>query len=308
MIKQFNSLAELLQVFPDEASCVEYLEWIVWKGNVVSPYDPTSTVYKCKGYNYKCRNTGRYFNARTNTLFYRSSVPLQKWFIAIWLFTTCKKGISSVQLGKDIGVTQKTAWSMLQRMRKCFSENNKDFKLNGTVEIDETFVGGKNKNRHRDKKVKHCEGRSFKDKTPVFGMLQRGGNVVAKVVKDTKAETLRTEINRVIQAGSTIYSDEWRYGRLRPKYRHFRVFHCMGVYGIGDVTTNSIEGFWSILKRGITGVYHKVSRKHLQKYADEFSFRYNQRKLSLQRIFDNALSCFNRRITHNDLVYAYEKA
>lgn len=308
MIKQFDSLAELLQVFPDEASCVEYLEWIVWKGNVVSPYDPTSTVYKCKGYNYKCRNTGRYFNARTNTLFYRSSVPLQKWFIAIWLFTTCKKGISSVQLGKDIGVTQKTAWSMLQRMRKCFSENNKDFKLNGTVEIDETFVGGKNKNRHRDKKVKHCEGRSFKDKTPVFGMLQRGGNVVAKVVKDTKAETLRTEINRVIQAGSTIYSDEWCYGRLRPKYRHSRVFHCMGVYGIGDVTTNSIEGFWSILKRGITGVYHKVSRKHLQKYADEFSFRYNQRKLSLQRIFDNALSCFNRRITHNDLVYAYEKA
>ena len=208
MPKQFKSLADLLRAFPDEASCVEYLEWTVWKGNVVSPYDPTSTVYKCKGYNYKCRNTGKYFNARTNTMFYRSSVPLQKWFIAIWLFTTCKKGISSVQLGKDIGVTQKTAWAMLQRMRKCFGENNRDFKLNGIVEIDETFVGGKNKNRHRDKKVKHCEGRSFKDKTPVFGMLQRGGNVVTKVVRDTKAKTLRTEINKVIQAGSTIYSDE----------------------------------------------------------------------------------------------------
>lgn len=308
MVAQFNSLSDLLRAFPDENSCIAYLEWVVWKGKVISPYDPTSKVYKCKDNNYKCRNTGKYFNARTNTLFYRSSVPLQKWFMAIWLFVTHRKGISSVQLSKDIGVTQKTAWAMLQRIRKCFGDHNDTIQLFGTIEIDETFVGGKNKNRHRDKKVKHCEGRSFKDKTPVFGMLQRGGKVVAKVVKDTKAKTLRTEIVKTVEKGSTIYSDEWYYGNLSRRYTHSNVFHSYGVYGIGEVTTNSIEGFWSILKRGIIGVYHKVSRKHLQKYVDEFSFRYNQRKLSLQEMFNNALNCLDHRVTYNELVYAYEKA
>lgn len=308
MVVQFKSLNDLLRALPDEESCIAYLEWVTWKGKVVSPYDPQSKVYKCKGHNYKCKNTGKYFNARTNTMFYRSSVPLQKWFMAIWLFMTHRKGMSSVQLSKDIGVTQKTAWTMLHRIRKCFGEQNKELKLDGVVEIDETFVGGKNKNRHKDKKVKHCRGRSFKDKTPIFGMLQRGGKVVAKVVKDTTAKTLRTEIYKTVKAGSTIYSDEWSYGDLSDKYKHSCVYHCYGIYGIGEVTTNSIEGFWSILKRGIIGVYHKVSRKHLQKYADEFSWRYAQRMLPLHKVFENALNCLTHRVTCKDLTYAYEKA
>lgn len=308
MVVLFKSLSDLLRALPDEESCIAYLEWVVWKGKVVSPYDPQSKVYKCKGHNYKCKNTGKYFNARTNTMFYRSSVPLQKWFVAIWLFMTHRKGMSSVQLSKDIGVTQKTAWAMLHRIRKCFGEQNKDLELEGIVEIDETFVGGKNKNRHKDKKVKHCRGRSFKDKVPVFGMLQRGGKVIAKVVKDTTAKTLRTEIYKTVKAGSTIYSDEWSYGDLSDKYKHSCVFHCYGIYGMGDATTNSIEGFWSILKRGIIGVYHKVSRKHLQKYADEFSWRYAQRMLPLHKVFENALNCLKHRVTYKDLTYAYEKA
>lgn len=254
MVVKFRSLSDLLHALPDEESCIAYLEWIVWKGKVVSPYDPQSQVYKCKGHNYKCKNTGKYFNARTNTMFYRSSVPLQKWFMAIWLFMAHRKGLSSVQLSKDIGVTQKTAWAMLHRIRKCFGEQNKELVLDGTVEIDETFIGGKNKNRHKDKKVKHSKGRSFKDKVPVFGMLQRGGNVVAKVVANTRAKTLRKEINKTIVEGSTVYSDEWNYGNLSRKYNHSYINHCYGVYGIGEVTTNSIEGFWSILKRGIIGV------------------------------------------------------
>ena len=309
MVVKFKSLSDLSRALPDEESCIAYLEWIVWKGGkVVSPYDPQSKVYKCKGHNYKCSNTGKYFNARTNTMFYRSSVPLQKWFMAIWLFTTHKKGISSVQLSKDIGVTQKTAWAMLHRIRQCFGKENKELVLEGIVEIDETSVGGKNKNRHKDKKVKHCKGRSFKDKTPVFGMLQRGGKVVAKVVKDTTAKTLRTEIYKTVKEGSIIYSDEWSYGDLSDKYSHSCVYHCYGIYGIGDITTNSIEGFWSIFKRGIIGVYHRVSRKHLQKYADEFAWRYAQRMLPLQQAFENALNCLNHRVTYKDLMYAYEKA
>lgn len=305
---KFKSLTDLLHALPDERSCLAYLEWIMWRGNVISPFDPQSKVYKCKNGNYRCKNTGKYFNARTNTLFYRSSVPLRKWFIAIWLFMTHRKGLSSVQLSKDIGVTQKTAWLMLHRIRHCFGEQDKGLILDGTVQIDETFVGGKNKNRHKDKKVKHCTGRSFKDKVPVFGMLQSGGKVIAKVVRDTKAKTLRAEIDKSIKKGSTIYSDEWSYGDLSRSYRHYFVNHGWGIYGIGAVTTNSIEGFWSILKRGIIGVYHNVSKKHLQKYLNEFTFRYNQRMLSLQELFQKAVYCLNQRVTYNDIVYAYEKA
>lgn len=308
MVARFKSLSDLAAALPDEESCVAYLEWIVWKGRVVSPYDPSSKVYKCRDGNYKCRNTGKYFNARTNTMFYRSSVPLRKWFFAIWLFATHRKGISSVQLAKDIGVTQKTAWAMLHRMRRCFGEHNNGLTLEGTVEIDETFVGGKNKNRHRDKKVAHCEGRSFKDKVPVFGMLQRGGDVVARVVANTAAKTLRNEIYKTVREGSEIHSDEWCYGDLSDRYTHSKVYHALGVYGIGDVTTNRIEGFWSVLKRGIIGVYHKVSKKHLQKYVDEFSWRYNKRKLSLREQFDSAVECLKLRTTCNDSRYAYEKA
>lgn len=306
MVSQFKSLSELLHALPDEETCIKYLEWIVWKGEVISPYDSTSKVYKCKDNNYKCRNTGKYFNARTYTMFYRSSVPLQKWFIAIWLFMSHKKSISSVQLSKDIGVTQKTAWAMLHRIRKCFGRQNCTLILDGTVEIDETFIGGKNKNRHKDKKVAKCQGRSFKDKTPVFGMLQRGGNVIAKVVANTKAITLRREIRRIIKKGSTIYSDEWNYGNLNKMYTHEYIDHSKKIYGRGNVYTNTIEGFWSQLKRCIYGTYHKVSRKHLQKYVDEVVYKFNRRKLSLQELFDTTLRCLNFRITYKDLIYANE--
>lgn len=138
-------------------------------------------------------------------------------------------------------------------------------------------------------------------------MLQRGGKVIAKVVSNTKAKTLRVEFDKTIKCGSAIYSDEWNYGDLSREYNHSFVNHCYGVYGIGDVTTNSIEGFCPILKRGIIGVYHRVSKKHLQKYLYELTFRYNQRTLSLQELFNKAVFSLQKRVTYKDLVYAYEK-
>jgi transposase-like protein len=302
MLRKFNSLHELYKELPDEQACVEYLEWVIWKGQPVSPFDPTSKIYKCKDNQNKCRNTGKLFNVRYGTMFHRSSVPLQKWYVAIWIFMSHRKDISSVQLGKDIGVTQKTAWLMLQRIRKCFGEGNTS-KLDGVVEIDETFVGGKNKNRHWDKKVPHARGRSFKDKTPVFGMVQRGGKVVAKVVKNTQAKTLSREIHKTIKIGSTIYSDEWNYGNLNRRYRHEFVEHCRKQYAVGEVTTNSIESFWAILKRAIIGIYHNVSRKYLQNYANEFVFRYNTRNFAPQNTFSLILAN-SRYITLKDLTYA----
>lgn len=143
---------DLLERFPDEDSCIEYLEEIRWSEGVVSPFDPKSNVYK-RNNGYHCRNTNKQFNVKTNTLFHNTKVSLRKWFLAIFLVTSHKKGISSVQLAKYIGVTQKTSWFMLQRIRKCFGID--DDQLEGTVEADETFVGGKNKNRHADKKVKN---------------------------------------------------------------------------------------------------------------------------------------------------------
>lgn len=313
MFKEFNSLLELITVFPDEQTCIEYLEYVRWEGNVISPYDPSSKVYKCKGNNYKCKNTGQYFNVKTGTMFHRSSIPLQKWFVAIWLVTSHKKGISSVQLGKDISVTQKTAWFMLQRIREAFSDENdlhcddegNDGKLKENVEIDESFIGGKNKNRHRDKKVEHCQGRSFKDKVPVFGLLERGNRVIAKVVPDTKVKTLEPLIFHYVRIACNLFSDEWNYGKgIDEFYHHWHVDHGKGFYGVGDLTTNSIESFWALIKRSILGIYYRWSKKHMQRYINECVYRYNTRKCSDKERFELLLQNMECRLTYKDLIYA----
>jgi len=180
--KDFNSILELLETFNTEQVCIDHLEKLRWNSRVVSPFDYTSTVYKCKRNQYRCRNTGRYFNVKTDTLFDNTKIALNKWFVAIWLVTSHKKGIASLKLSKDIGVTQKTAWFMLQRIRNCFDCENEN-ELNGEVEIDESFLGGKNKNRHADKKVENSQSRSTKDKTPVLGMVERSGKITAMQVE-----------------------------------------------------------------------------------------------------------------------------
>jgi ISXO2-like transposase domain len=164
--KEVNSILDLIKPFPTEQICIEHLEKLRWNDNVISPFDSTSKVYNCKGNKYKCKNTGKYFNVKTNTIFDNTKLPLQKWFLAIWIVTSHKKGISSLQLGRDLNITQKSAWFMLQRIRNCFGIDN-DVQLDNEVEADETYVGGKNKNRHANKKVKASQGRSAKDKTPV---------------------------------------------------------------------------------------------------------------------------------------------
>ncbi|MBC7766619.1 hypothetical protein H7Y21_01330 [Arenimonas sp.] len=157
---EFKSILELIKAFPDEQTCITYLEELRWNGNVVSPFDPTSIVYKCAGNKYKCKNTGKYFNVRTATLFDNTKIELQKWFLAIYISTSHKKGISSIQLGKDLEVTQKTAWFMNHRIRNCFGLDNSEeidsTGNNGVVELDETFVGVKN--RHANKNVENSQG------------------------------------------------------------------------------------------------------------------------------------------------------
>lgn len=299
---KFKSIGDLIKEFPTEESCIEYLEYIRWRDGVVSPYDPDSTVYKCKNHMYKCKNTGKFFNVKTGTMFEASKLPLQTWFIAVWMVLTHKKGVPSCQLAKDLGVTQKTAWYMLQRIRLCLSVEN-DSELNNVVEVDETFIGGKNRNRHWDKKVPKCQGRSFKDKTPVIGMIERGGKAVTRVIENTSRQSLTPAVLNTVNTNATIYSDEWDgYSKIRDIYITDFVDHGKGNYVNGDVYTNTVEGFWSIIKRGIIGVYHFISKKHMQKYMDEYTFRYNSRHLKPHEVFNYFLLNSNHRTTYKELV------
>ena len=300
MINQdFNSILELIQAFPDQQSCIDHLEALRWNGNAVSPFDADSKVYNCKGNKYKCKETGKYFNVKTNTIFDNTKLPLQKWFLAIWLATSHKKGISSLQLGRDLNITQKSAWFMLSRIRQCFGLDND--KMEGEVEVDETYVGGREKNKHYDKKIKNASG--AKGKAPVLGMVQRGGKVSAKRIDDTTMKTITNEIVKIVKEGAKLYTDEYSsYSRMRRVYDHSVVKHSAGNYVKGRVHTNTIEGFWSLLKRGIFGIYHFTSKKHLQLYVDEFVFRYNSRTQPEAMRFNMFLKNTENRIKYVDLI------
>ena len=301
--RDFKTINDLLEAFPDEQSCIDQLEKIRWNGYVISPFDPTSKVYKCKDNKYICKNTNKYFNVRTYTMYDNTKVSLRKWFLAIYLATSHKKGISSHQLAKDIGITQKSAWFMLQRIRNCFGIECVEC-LDNEVEADETYIGGKNKNRHNSKKEKGTQGRNVKTKTPVLGAVARNGRLVAKVVPDTKAKTLTPEIIKWVKETASIITDEWiGYNSIKKHYKHSYVKHKQGEYVRDNIYTNTIEGFWSLFKRGIFGIYHFVSRKHLQKYVDEFVFRYNTRKNSTSYRFNLFLCNMATRTTYKDLIY-----
>lgn len=288
------TLLNLSDNFPDEESCIRYFEKMRWEDKVISPYDASSKVYKCGNGKYKCKNTGRYFDVKTGTAFANTKLPMRAWFYAMMLFLSHKRGVSSCQLARDLGITQKTAWNMLHKIRQYMAfENNHT--LSGEVEIDETFVGGKNKNRHKDKRVEQCQGRSYKDKVPVFGILQRDGKLFAAVVPNTQAKTIVPIIKKKVEYGSVVYTDGWDYSGLHGKYTQRSVDHSKHFYGttyetdegeIIVVSTNGIENAWSHLKRMIFGIYYHVSKEYMQRYVDEFVFRFNTRSYSDSQRFD----------------------
>lgn len=310
MIKLHNVL-DVISRFREEQTCLDFIAEKRWKGTITCPHCGSTKVYKFSdGRRFKCAGCRKQFNAKTGTIFEDTKVHLQKWFVAIYVLSSHKKGYSSHQLARDIEVTQKTAWFLLHRIRWALRQGGFEKpKLDGAIEVDETFVGGKNKNRHKDKKVPHNSGRCFIDKTPVLGILQRGGELRAFKVKDTSAYSLQPVIFGNVERKSILMSDEWGgYRDMGIFYRHYKVDHGRKQYADGDIYTNTIEGFWTWLKRSIIGIYHGVSRKHLQRYVDEQVFKYNTRKMSDVDRFFVFLERSDKRLTHKFLAEHGEAA
>lgn len=303
----FKSMFDMQKSLNTEEKCREHLEKLRWNGEPICPkcgsqrenHYRIKTRGEYKG-RYKCKDCALPFSVTVGTIFEKSTIPLQKWFMAIFLFTTGKKGISSLQLHRSIGVTQKTAWFMLQRLRNSVY-NRVEFQFEGITQVDETFIGGKNKNRNKDKKVAKTQGRSLKTKTPVFGMLN-AGMVYTKVVRNTKGKTLKTIIRSKVKGGSVVVSDGWMGYRGLLDYNHKIIQHNLGIFKSGPYHTNGIEGFWSHLKRGLIGMYQFVSPKHLHLYCEEFAYRYNIRTLSEGEKFNLTLINSDERLTYEDLI------
>ncbi len=277
--------------FPDDATCLEWLVAHLYPEGIFCPKCARVTKHhrvKARPA-YSCQFCGHYEYPMVGTIFEGSSTSLRLWFHAMYLMASTRCGISAKQLEREIGVSYPTAWRMFKQIRSMLDQDD-DAPLSGTVEMDETFIGGKPRHKLANKQ----EARMFAEqKSKVLGAVERGGRVTVSVVPSRKASTLMPIATTRILPASTVYTDEFKsYRQLgREGYRHERVNHSQGVYVDGDVHTNTIEGFWALLKGGLSGVYHSVSTQHLQSYLDEYAFRYNNRKITGRRgMFDAFLS------------------
>ena len=253
---------------------------------------------------YRCANRecDLPFTVRTNSIFEGSKVEFRKWLLAAYEISTCKKGISSIELSNRIGVSQKTAWLINHKLRVMLKDTNPEL-LRDVVALDETLVGGKNKNKHADKKIPHSQGRSAKGKTTVFGARGLLGQIRTQVIPNADAENIVPLVEKWVEKGSIMVTDEWRaYNALKKDYFHVTVNHQEGQYVTGCFTSNGVENFWSLFKRGVIGTFHNISPQHIQKYTEEFAFRYNRKEKKNHEIFNLAIqNCGNTTITYREL-------
>jgi transposase-like protein len=299
----FKSLPELLDYFKDEKTGIEYYDKLRWNGKPTCPHCGSENPYKTTR-GYKCSNNECYkkFTVKVGTIFENSKIPFRIWFAAIFLAGSSRKGISSCQLARELGCTQKTAWFVLHRVREMLKRNAPEM-IGGngsTVEIDEAYIGGKEKNKHSSKRRKEGDPET---KSTVIGIIQRDGHVILKHVPDASEKSMLPFVHKYVPEGARVITDEFvSYGKLGNRFVHQTINHSVKIYVSGDIHTNTIENFWSILKRGLYGVYHSVSTKHLDRYLHEFATRFNERKISEQAKFEKFLTTSDKRLKYNDLI------
>lgn len=295
-LKEPSTLIEAVRYFSNPDTCLQFLIPIVWPDGVTCPhcgakdahFIATRRIWRCVN-----RHPFRQFSIKVGTIFEESLIPLDKWMAAIWLIANCKNGVSSCEIARDLGITQKSAWFMMHRVRMAMHTGSFKTKFGGDgkeCEVDETFIGGKARNMHKSVKARRItgQGHNVDDKAIVWGVLERGkgskktkdktvSQVRTQVITDRKKETLQPMVKEHVLAGSALYSDElWGYYGLANEYEHKVIDHAVE-YVNGKIHTNGMENFWSLFKRGIGGTYVSVEPFHLFRYLDEQEFRYNNR-------------------------------
>lgn len=306
-MKTFNSILAFQKEFSSEEKCRQYFELQRWGGTpcCTACASVNVTRFKNDARRFQCNEKGcrKQFSVTTGTFAENTKISLTKWFLAMYIISNHSKGISSLQLASWLNVTQKTAWFLNHRIREMLNETGKGDLLSGTVEIDETYIGGKESNKHKHKRNPK---KGVSGKTMVIGAIQRGGKLTTKVMPHTDIENVQLFIDNTVERNSNMVTDESHaYNRVHLNYKHETVKHREKEYVRKDnkqVHTNNIEGYWNILKKQIVGIHHFVTAKHLQRYCNENAYRFNNRALAQDERFADALSKVNGRLKYQDLI------
>lgn len=302
---KFKNITQLLDHFKDEATCRDFLEYKRWQGVPKCPHCASIRVWRTDR-GFKCANKEccKKFSVISGTVYENTKIPLRIWFAAIYLCSSSKKGISSLQASRQLGITQKSAWFLLHRVRELLTEKAPKM-LRGVAQVDESYVGGKEHNKHASKKQKEkAQGRNEDSKTPILGLVDSQGQIVVKVLPFVSKRNITKIIHETIEPNTVMVTDAfilYRHLERSKLYKHVVVNHSEGQYVNNGYHTNSIEGFFGIFKRGIIGIYHFTSRKHLQRYCNEFASRYNTRKIADDERFELAVENCSGRLKYDDL-------